>query len=333
MSHAATHWAIQQRGLAPATKLVLWFLADRHNPDFGCYPSQEQLAEDCEMSRASVNRHLHELEERGLIRRERRVDPQTRRQMPTRYFLAFEPGFGDGGATDAGPEPCPESRHGSGTDEEHAAEPCLNLQHGSEQSRVSDSLDSVSHSCATLTSKRTGKLKEEEEEGAPARACEAGSGGTGAEPWPAQPDPADVLRRVLVAVGHDPDLWVPAWWRGPAAEANVGRWVAALGADRVVEVAAETRRENPEPPDGPKALDRAMARAARVQRAASGRAAAGNPASGEGSDLRDAVDLLGRAIAEGRFVPPGAVTPRAAREMLARGLVTEDHLRRLGIAA
>ena len=40
MSHKATVWAIQQRGLKPATKIVLWFLCDRHNPDFGCFPTQ-----------------------------------------------------------------------------------------------------------------------------------------------------------------------------------------------------------------------------------------------------------------------------------------------------
>ena len=49
MSHAATNWAIQQRGLKPATKIVLWHLCDRHNPDFGCFPTQVRLAEDAEM--------------------------------------------------------------------------------------------------------------------------------------------------------------------------------------------------------------------------------------------------------------------------------------------
>lgn len=44
MSHRATVWAIQQRGLKPATKIVLWFLCDRHNPDFGCFPTQAILA-------------------------------------------------------------------------------------------------------------------------------------------------------------------------------------------------------------------------------------------------------------------------------------------------
>jgi hypothetical protein len=39
MSHEATNWAIQQRGLKPTTTIVLWHLCDRHNPDFGCFPS------------------------------------------------------------------------------------------------------------------------------------------------------------------------------------------------------------------------------------------------------------------------------------------------------
>ena len=104
MSHKATNWAIQQRGLAPATKLVLWHLCDRHNPDFGCFPSQDQLAADAEISRASLNVHLEKLETAGLIRMQRRVDEETRKQKSTRYILGFEDDFGG--------EPCPESGHG-----------------------------------------------------------------------------------------------------------------------------------------------------------------------------------------------------------------------------
>ena len=63
MSHAATNWAIQQRGLKPATKIVLWFLCDRHNPDFGCFPTQARLAEDAEMSISALNEHLTTLED------------------------------------------------------------------------------------------------------------------------------------------------------------------------------------------------------------------------------------------------------------------------------
>ncbi len=91
MSHKATNWAIQQRGLAPACKLLLWQLADRHNADTGrCDPSQDRLAEDCEMSRATVNRHLKKLESAGLIRRVPRLDPKTKRQISTSYLLAFD---------------------------------------------------------------------------------------------------------------------------------------------------------------------------------------------------------------------------------------------------
>jgi hypothetical protein len=93
MSHAATNWAIQQRGLKPAAKIVLWHLCDRFNPDYGCFPSQARLAEDCEISRATLNRHLDALEAAGLIRRLRTIDARTGQQRPTRYLLAFEAGF------------------------------------------------------------------------------------------------------------------------------------------------------------------------------------------------------------------------------------------------
>ena len=110
MSHFATNWAILQRGLKPATKIVLWHLCDRFNPDFGCFPSQARLAADCEISRSTLNDHLDRLETAKLLRRVPRVDPVTKRQMPTRYILGFE----DGG-TPHDPGPCPDSGHGSGS--------------------------------------------------------------------------------------------------------------------------------------------------------------------------------------------------------------------------
>ena len=93
MSHAATNWAIQQRGLKPATKIVLWFLCDRHNPDFGCFPTQARLAEDGEMSISALNEHLATLENLRLIHRIRTKNLHTHRRQPTRYILGFEQGF------------------------------------------------------------------------------------------------------------------------------------------------------------------------------------------------------------------------------------------------
>jgi hypothetical protein len=91
MSHAATNWAIQQRGLKPATKLLLWCLSDRHNKDTKrCDPSQELLAYDAEMSRATVNRQLDVLEGKTLVRRVPRICPRTKKQLSTAYELAFD---------------------------------------------------------------------------------------------------------------------------------------------------------------------------------------------------------------------------------------------------
>ena len=93
MSHEGTNWAIRQKGLKPATKLVLWYLCDRHNPDFGCFPRQDRLAAEAEMSVSSLNDHLRILEERGLIRRIKRSDPKTKQQLSTLYILGFEDRF------------------------------------------------------------------------------------------------------------------------------------------------------------------------------------------------------------------------------------------------
>jgi DNA-binding MarR family transcriptional regulator len=144
MSHEATNWAVKQKGLRPIAKIVLWHLADCHNPVQGCFPTQDYLAGEAEVSRASVNRILTELEQSGIIRREQQVDPETRRQLPTRYRLAFEKGF----------EPLDVEGRVSGLDTEEKPEPCLKI----EKSRVSKSAVSVSHSSETLTSKITSNL-------------------------------------------------------------------------------------------------------------------------------------------------------------------------------
>lgn len=92
MSHDATNWAIKQRGLKPAAKVVLWHLCDRYNPDYGCFPSQKTLAHDCEMSERSVRDQLATLEKAGLIRKEHRKSRHGTFDSD-RYLLAFEEGF------------------------------------------------------------------------------------------------------------------------------------------------------------------------------------------------------------------------------------------------
>ena len=91
MSHRATNWAVQVRGIPPHAKIVLWHLADRHNKDTGrCDPSQALLADDCEISRSGLNRQLKLLEEAGFIRRIQRINSSTKRQESTAYILNFD---------------------------------------------------------------------------------------------------------------------------------------------------------------------------------------------------------------------------------------------------
>jgi DNA-binding transcriptional MocR family regulator len=115
MSHDATNWAIKQRGMKPSTKHVLWHLCDRFHPDHGCFPAQETLADDCEMSRRSINNHLDELERRGLIKRVVRTDKKNRRRKSTLYLLAFQfPGAEIPETVDETVQkPCAKSAHGS----------------------------------------------------------------------------------------------------------------------------------------------------------------------------------------------------------------------------
>lgn len=171
MSHEATNWAVKLKGLRPIAKIVLWHLSDCHNPVQGCFPTQEYLAEMAEVSRASVNRILSELEHAGLIRREIRFDPDTKRRLPTRYALAFEKDF----------EPLHVESDVTGLDMASEAladgDPCLK----NSESHVSNSAGSMSHSSETITSKGTSKLT-----GNPPQPPEIGGQGF-AEMWKAWP--------------------------------------------------------------------------------------------------------------------------------------------------
>ncbi len=109
MSHRAVTWALSQRGLTPAQKLVLIHLADRHNPDLGCFPSHARIAEDAEISVRSVCNHLTALESRGLVERVRH-----RRKgsfASTEYLLNMEPSANS--AVGKGPS-APSAKLGSG---------------------------------------------------------------------------------------------------------------------------------------------------------------------------------------------------------------------------
>lgn len=65
-----TALAMKQQGIRPATKVVLYWIADHHNSETGdCFPSINRLAILCEMSRRSVETQITALEDLGLLKR------------------------------------------------------------------------------------------------------------------------------------------------------------------------------------------------------------------------------------------------------------------------
>lgn len=313
MSHEATIWAIKQtgKGLSPGAKLVLWHLADRHNPDFGCFPKQDRLAADCEMSRSTVNEHLSTLEAKGLIRRERRVDPRTKRQMPTRYVFAFEAEFGDeppaGGAVSGGsqdvandrPEPvqkaaekaakkpCPKSGHGSETASEIGAEPCP--EKGESRVRLSGHVEPVRE---------------------PLRDCVGGASAAHIprdfeEFWKAHPRPRDreisaKLFADAVQAGEDPRRIIKGAERYAAENAGNKPMYVAYSTSWL-----ENRRWRDYPAEP-------------------------LPQPVEGSDTKAAAFWASK-IKSGRYVPPSAINPALASCMLTNGLVTVEQMRQAGL--
>jgi hypothetical protein len=95
MSIKALVWALNLPDLSDGEYRVLTRLADRHNPDFGCFPSIRKVAEDCnKKSRSSIFNHLNSLEKKGFIKRIHRVRPDGQ-QTSNEYILYFDKGVQD----------------------------------------------------------------------------------------------------------------------------------------------------------------------------------------------------------------------------------------------
>ncbi len=337
MSHEATNWAIKQRGLKPTAKIVLWHLCDRFNPDYGCFPSQARLAHDCEISRSTLNDHLRQLEAGGLLCRVPRIDPVTKRQQPTRYILGFERGF-----TPAGVVPGPEIGHGNpddlettddagtcGLNELDAVDPCPDFGHGTQPKAVSGfrpdpcpemGQSRVRNPDTNLVREPLSKSVKEEEDAA---AREANF---------------DLFfAKLLSALGFSANASLPAWWQGAPARTHVRRWIDDLGLseDRIIEVAAETRRDHPNPPDGPKALDRFMERAAQRDALAVANSVKARRRSKAQSKPRPSPDetaaFYAAKVNSDEYLPQNMISAAMCGLMLERGLVTPERLRMRGV--
>lgn len=348
MSHEATTWAIKQRGLKPTAKIVLWHLCDRYNPDYGCFPSQARLAHDCEISRSTLNGHLGHLEALGLLRRVPRVDPATKRQLPTRYILGFEPGF-----TPVDRGPCPQTGHGSADLDDEGApspepalepadfvDPCPDSAHGQPAEPVSgfDAEPCPDFGPSRVRNPDTNLVREplresvKEEEDAQTR----------------ETDFDRLFDELLHSLGLDAAA-LPGWWQGWPARLHVRRWRDQLGLspEEILAVAEDSRREHPVPPDGPKALDRAMQRAAgRKASAGTGtgagvlRAGQRGPSGPKGrrsttpstpASQEAVAAFYAELVNSDRFLASSTISNTLRDALLARGLVTRERLRQRGI--
>lgn len=258
----------------------------------------------------------------------------TKRQLPTRYILGFEPGF-----TPVAVVPCPEIGHGedegakiaemagaSPLDAAADALPCRDFGHGDEAEAVSGfpAEPCPENAESRVRNPDTNPVREplskpvKEEEGAQARAAISDK----------------VFGDLLAALGLDPSA-LPGWWQGWPPRLHVQRWRDELGLTEaeIIAAAEASRQEHPEPPDGPKALDRAMQRAAQRKVEDAGRKrrkpkAAPTPAA---KPITDLPAFYAELVNSDRYLPVSAISNTMRDAMLARGLVTAERLRERGV--
>ena len=130
-------------------------------------------------------------------------------------------------------------------------------------------------------------------------------------------------------------LTLPGWWQGWPPRLHVQRWCDELGLTEaeILEAAEASRQEHPEPPDGPKALDRVMQRTA--QRKAESATRKPRPTKARpGLTNQPGVDLpafYAEIVNSGRYLPVSAISNSMRDALLARGLVTAEQLRERGV--
>ncbi|WP_180191791.1 helix-turn-helix domain-containing protein [Pseudomonas syringae] len=72
----------------PLRKLVLVKLADNASDQGECWPSYQHIADQCEIDRSTVRRHIKNLADQGLLRIENRAGPKG--NSSNLYFLTLE---------------------------------------------------------------------------------------------------------------------------------------------------------------------------------------------------------------------------------------------------
>jgi len=154
------------------------------------------------------------------------------------------------------------------------------------------------------------------------------------------PDSNDLFEGVKRAVGFGPNSILPSWWRERAASGHVIGWKDRFGLTEaeILDVAAATRKEHPIPPDGPKALDRAMERRWRAKQAAKSgdkrrrhdkrpSAAPAKPVASE----QDRLKLRADWVNGDGFLPHSSFSNGDVLRLLQHRMVTPERLRQRGL--
>lgn len=324
MSELATDWAIQQRGLHPAAKLVLWHLCNRHTPGSGCFPSQEQLTADTEISRASLNIQLRRLEDAGLIRRQRRPGRGPTPWKSTRYILGFEADFPQ--------RPSPESGRQTGQKPspdlaQFPTKPCPDLEQkpvkpcpDSDQKHPKPCPDSEQSHLRILDTNLVRK-----KETTTARSTHASTHDTHAREAP------EMVCLAACGEGLCPEARAVIGATAPV----IDHWLAIgydLAADILPVLQARTLRKRADPIRTwayftPAIAKRHAQRVALAARAASAGETGTVATASAPLSPQDVLKRTAEWLNSGRFVPPSAVNNTTRDALLAAGLVTEATLR------
>ena len=137
MSHKATNWLANTRGLPPGEFVILFHLCDCHNPSNGCFPSQLYIKDVTGLSNGSINNHLKSLEIKGYLKREKRHEFGSNKRKSTRYILRFEleeaqeptPKSGDGPISKKQQKPSPKSGDGPISKKQQKPSPNIGKSH------------------------------------------------------------------------------------------------------------------------------------------------------------------------------------------------------------
>jgi DNA-binding transcriptional ArsR family regulator len=95
----------------PLRKLVLIKLADNASDQGECWPSYQHIADQCEIDRSTVRKHIKHLEAQGLVRIENREGPKG--NSTNLYYLTLRNPVGQNStpvgpeSTGVGPQPTP----------------------------------------------------------------------------------------------------------------------------------------------------------------------------------------------------------------------------------